>query len=1063
LLGVRAQDNADNGSDPSSASSTTGGAAVHNVVIKMATELKDDDGLQLMSPSTDFNADTPKIYATVGMDPGPEIDFTARIIAEDVVGKAAGETVVDSDQINGGAVRPDTPVGTLTVNLTEDGLWPGRYRLEVIEVETKRLIGAVKFTSHPRPLPSADAFTVNLTESDQDDSASPPTVDFPTFPQGFIVTVASSVGFRSDVYAWVVAREVMAFPKDRVVMRLPNLSGVAFGPDQDVTKFVFAVPNMGFPPGKYRFEMRTVATPHSVVCEKDFTAHDLDSSAVSFNLADNNWGGQIESVSGEDGTGLSSASLLLVSGNTQSWQPYAAQIAKDGDPVNWFPTEFTISFFNHQSAKVGAVELVAADDQHEVRQVEIWASNDSPTDSFTKVASVENTGTDLNYTIPIPPTDAKYIRVKILSAQSDDSVLRLNEIRVREAAAAGYVPLRQRAPAMDEWRYQPHYAAQRGLDFLQPSAVTWQRENNCLGCHVQSQALMGISIARANDYRVSGRAEEILSQFISHLQHEGGSFTRTDTDDAGEVSTSDFAAMGMAYTKRTPVRDQAVTNAARWLLTIQTDDGAVHGDDSRAPIEQGELMFTTNALKVWHEALALANNAEFQTAFAKGLAYIEGAETSTTQDKAFQILGLSWFGNTAQKSKARELAVKLQTLQQADGGWLLEDEPQPASSCFATGQVLFALKTAGVSPNSAAFRRGVMFLLIQQHRDGSWADPELSTPFAATMWPVIALTGAFAHRDEPGHITVSALPRKPKTVPLTEAKPTPTPAPKATSQTIEFVLDCSYSMNQYIGATGLTRLRTAKTVLHEIISRLPADTNVGLRFYGHRYMSFSGKSSHDTELVVPIQPLNRDLLNKTIAAVEAKGQTPLVYSTLQAGDDLAKIGGGSIILVTDGEESCGGNPRKAGPELAALKAPVHLDIVGFTLTGKRVTADLVAFTAATGGHYYTAADGLQLTAALSSTIAPTTHAAPIAAPVPPPPAESIFENFAYEILNGKNEKVFSSSIQTSDTPDLPEGDYIVDLHDGQKVVASDPIKLKTGESVEIRYDPNLGAFAQVPQ
>ncbi|HEY9155712.1 MAG TPA: hypothetical protein VIM69_11315, partial [Opitutaceae bacterium] len=695
--------------------------------------------------------------------------------------------------------------------------------------------------------------------------------------------------------------------------------------------------------------------------------------------------------------------------------------------------------------------------------VEIWASNDNPTASFTKVVSVENTGTDPNYIIPIPPTDAKYLRIKILSVQAEDSVLRLNEIRVREAVVGGYVPLRQRAPAMDEWRYQPHYAAQRGLDFLQPSAVTWQRENNCLGCHVQSQALMGISIAKANDYRVSGRAEEILSQFVSHLQHEQGSFTRTEKDEAGEVSTSDFAAMGMAYAKRTSERDQAVTRAARWLLTVQAEDGAVHGDDSRAPIEQGQLMFTTNALKVWKEALALGDNADLQNAFAKGLAYIEGAEPSTTQDKVFQILGLSWFGNAEQKSKARELAVKLQTLQQNDGGWLLEDEPQPSSSCFATGQVLFALKTAGVSPNSAAFRRGVMFLLIQQHRDGSWADPDLSTSFAATMWPVIALTGAFAHRDEPGHITVSAVLRKPTSMELTAAKPTPSPTPKATPRTIEFILDCSYSMNQMIGATGMTRLRTAKTVLHEIINRLPADTNVGLRFYGHRYMSFSGKSSRDTELVVPIQPLNRDLLNKMVTAVEAKGQTPLVYSTLQAGDDLEKIGGGSIILVTDGEESCGGDPRKAGPQLAALKAPVHLDIVGFTLTGRRVTADLVAFTGATGGHYYTAADGLQLAAALSSTLAATTHAAPVAAPVPPPPAEPVFENYTYEIMNAKNEKVFVSSIQAADTPDLPEGDYIVDLHDGGKTIASAPIKIKTGQSVEVRYDPNLGTFAQVAQ
>lgn len=69
-------------------------------------------------------------------------------------------------------------------------------------------------------------------------------------------------------------------------------------------------------------------------------------------------------------------------------------------------------------------------------------------------------------------------------------------------------------------------------------------------------------------------------------------------------------------------------------------------------------------------------------------------------------------------------------------------------------------------------------------------------------------------------------------------------------------------------------------------------------------------------------------------------------------------------MVTDGEESCCGKPRKAGPQLAALGVPLQLDVIGFALTGRRVVDEMAAFTAPTGGHFYTAADGLQLAAAL---------------------------------------------------------------------------------------------------
>jgi outer membrane protein OmpA-like peptidoglycan-associated protein len=69
----------------------------------------------------------------------------------------------------------------------------------------------------------------------------------------------------------------------------------------------------------------------------------------------------------------------------------------------------------------------------------------------------------------------------------------------------------------------------------------------------------------------------------------------------------------------------------------------------------------------------------------------------------------------------------------------------PGSNAYATGQVLYALKEAGVSITSPQFSKGVHYLIANQDPSGSWLSTNtqsdrLST-FAPTMWAVIGLAG----------------------------------------------------------------------------------------------------------------------------------------------------------------------------------------------------------------------------------------------------------------------------------------------------------------------------------
>ena len=71
---------------------------------------------------------------------------------------------------------------------------------------------------------------------------------------------------------------------------------------------------------------------------------------------------------------------------------------------------------------------------------------------------------------------------------------------------------------------------------------------------------------------------------------------------------------------------------------------------------------------------------------------------------------------------------------------------------------------------------------------------------------------------------------------------------------------------------------------------------------------------------------------------------------LQSPADLKAVGGGTVILITDGEESCKGDAVKAAADLKASGLDIRLNIVGFAVTNPKTQKDLAGFAQATGGH-----------------------------------------------------------------------------------------------------------------
>lgn len=159
------------------------------------------------------------------------------------------------------------------------------------------------------------------------------------------------------------------------------------------------------------------------------------------------------------------------------------------------------------------------------------------------------------------------------------------------------------------------------------------------------------------------------------------------------------------------------------------------------------------------------------------------------------------------------------------------------------------------------------------------------------------------------------------------------PAAPVTTDVV-LVLDASGSMFNEL-ADGRYRITAAKEALATFVSRLPDDPNlsVGLRVYGSRLAALDQGACEDSLLTVPVAPLDRDLLLGAVQGTEALGATPIAYSLERAAEDLRSATGRKlIVLVTDGEESCGGDVRAVAERLAGAGFEIDLHVVGFALT-----------------------------------------------------------------------------------------------------------------------------------
>lgn len=166
------------------------------------------------------------------------------------------------------------------------------------------------------------------------------------------------------------------------------------------------------------------------------------------------------------------------------------------------------------------------------------------------------------------------------------------------------------------------------------------------------------------------------------------------------------------------------------------------------------------------------------------------------------------------------------------------------------------------------------------------------------------------------------------------------------STTTLFILDASGSMWGQIN--GKPKIKIAKEVLEKMIPELSPDARIGLIAYGHRRKS----DCNDVETLVKLEANNKQAVLKAVKDLNAKGKTPLTRSVNQAFKMLqATKQPATIILISDGIESCGGDPCAAVKKASGVKFILHT--VGFGLS-KKESVQLQCMAKAGGGQYFQA-------------------------------------------------------------------------------------------------------------
>lgn len=266
------------------------------------------------------------------------------------------------------------------------------------------------------------------------------------------------------------------------------------------------------------------------------------------------------------------------------------------------------------------------------------------------------------------------------------------------------------APARADLRI----SVERSMALLRKASVVAAANGGCASCHshniVDTVERAAVKRGLSTDEKLTGQR-----QTLTKAPYFSAANLLERLDPPGSPITTVFALTALANSGYQP--DRTTDMVAAHLASQQARNGRWFIGGARPPVGEGPIAVTAYAIRSLKAYAPPGRAADMNERIARATAWLTAEKPITTEDRNMQLLGLLWADRPA--GERAPLAKQILAKQRNDGGWAQTDHLQ--SDAYATGVSLFALAEAGgISPDHAAYKKGVAYLLSSQRPDGSW-------------------------------------------------------------------------------------------------------------------------------------------------------------------------------------------------------------------------------------------------------------------------------------------------------------------------------------------------------
>ena len=315
----------------------------------------------------------------------------------------------------------------------------------------------------------------------------------------------------------------------------------------------------------------------------------------------------------------------------------------------------------------------------------------------------------------------------------------------------------------------------------------------------------------------------------------------------------------------------------------------------------------------------------------------------------------------------------------------------------------------------------------------------------------------------------------------------PSTTVRAEGNVLYFILDASGSMWERV--EGKPRIVVAKETLSSLIEQTPAEIRTGVTAYGHRHKF----DCSDIEEIVPLKnldPMTKFQIQDRISSLNAVGKTPITDSIQKTVDRLkSEEGESTIVLISDGLESCGKDPCALTTELKSSGINFVMHVVGFGLLEEQ-EQKLACIAEAGGGEFFTASNASDLLVALTvvkESVVEQVRAKPAPEPVVQKvessstsikikakgpgtvrllPAPWVQEPRYWALSDVESGEILYKFERQGVTPQkVPAGTYQLVWHQNEhraaQVITEQIVKVKSGEAVDVPV--TTGVRLKMPQ